>query len=382
MSYSSKELNELAGVVEKKMSDYVAEVGSVSERLKELEQSSAPGFKGGMHSMGGLNKTLGDVLGQDDAYKALRDRESRAAMIKIDSSMLGLDVKNTIIGESGSPQDPDGVLAQAQRLQGIVGGPFRSLSLLDFLPVAPASSSAVEYTREASWTNDSAETSEGATKPESDLTFELITDPVRTIAHWFRVSRQVLDDSAALGGYIDRRLRHGVRARLQRQIITGDGTSPNLAGITQTGRHTAFTPTTGDNALDSLNRAKYQIIEADFAPSFVLLNPADWGQIERLKSSTESYLAGEGSAVTFISGGMQSMVWGLPVVLSNDMTQGSFIMADAMALQVSLRQQATVEMFDQDASNVTENLLTVRGELRAAFSVFVPAAVMYGPLVV
>ena len=115
------------------------------------------------------------------------------------------------MGESGSPQAPDGVLVQADRLPGIVGGAFRPLTILDFVNRIPTTSNATEYVRENVFTNNASETAEGVAKPESDLTFELKTANVKTIAHFIRLSKQVMDDQPALEGYIDRRLRHGVK---------------------------------------------------------------------------------------------------------------------------------------------------------------------------
>ncbi|WP_264755294.1 phage major capsid protein [Klebsiella michiganensis] len=44
---------------------------------------------------------------------------------------------------------------------------------------------------------------EGALKPKSDIKFELKSAPVRTIAHYFKASRQILDDAPGLASYID-----------------------------------------------------------------------------------------------------------------------------------------------------------------------------------
>jgi HK97 family phage major capsid protein len=138
----------------------------------------------------------------------------------------------------------------------------------------------------------------------------------------------------------------------------------------------------GDTELDSLNKAKYAIIGDDFSPSFVLLNPADFGTIERLKDNDDGYVAGNGNAVGYLRNGLGPLVWDVPVILSNDMTEGSFIMADATALQLSIRQDAVVEMFEQNESDAKNNLILLRGEMRAAFSVFVPSAVRFGSLTV
>ena len=84
--------------------------------------------------------------------------------------------------------------------------------------------------------------------------------------------------------YIDQRLRYGVRVKLEQQIIAGNGTNPNMSGIIgNTANHTALTVVTADGDFDAANRAKYQVVNADYMPDVFLINPADWGRIERKK---------------------------------------------------------------------------------------------------
>ena len=317
-------------------------------------------------------KSIGQEFIESAAFKSFKDGGSTKARIEL---------KNTILGEAGSPQDPVDTIVPADRMASIVGGAFRALNLLDFVPQGMTSSNSVEYTRELSWTNDAAETAEGGAKPESDLTFELVNAPVRTIAHWIKVSKQVLDDAPALASYVDRRLRHGVQVRLQNQIVAGNGTSPNLSGILDSGNYTAVTAATGDNALDFANRLKYAVIGADYAPSFFLVNPTDWGAMERLKKGTsdDSYIGAEG-AIGYLQNGLVPLLWGLPVVMSNSITSGQMICAASDAMMLWNRQGVAVEMFEQDDTNVQKNLVTIRAEMRAAFSVFRAAAVRAGSI--
>lgn len=363
------QLKETGDVARKTAED----VKSLAERHQELAGALTElAQKGVKLEQKPAVKSIGQEFIESAAFKAFKDGGSTKARIEL---------KNTILGEAGSPQDPVDTIVPADRMAGIVGGAFRALNLLDFVPQGMTSSNSVEYTRELSWTNDAAETAEGGAKPESDLTFELVNAPVRTIAHWIKVSKQVLDDAPALASYVDRRLRHGVQVRLQNQIVAGNGTSPNLSGILDSGNYTAVTAATGDNALDFANRLKYAVIGADYAPSFFLVNPTDWGAMERLKKGTsdDSYIGAEG-AIGYLQNGLVPLLWGLPVVMSNSITSGQMICAASDAMMLWNRQGVAVEMFEQDDTNVQKNLVTIRAEMRAAFSVFRAAAVRAGSI--
>ena len=319
-------------------------------------------------------KSLGETLVTSEMFQQYKDGRT---------SKLRLEVKNTILGEAGSPQDPVDTIVPADRLPGIVGGAFRGLRVLDAIPKGATSSNMVEYTKELAFTNAAAETAEGATKPESTLTFTLVQEPVRTIAHWIKVSKQVLDDAPALQSYIDRRLRHGVELKLEQQVVAGEGTG-KLLGLLGTGNYTAFTPS--DSAYiesDTINDAKYRVIAADYQPSVVLMNPVDFGRLERRKTAaavTGSYIAGEGAALSYINNGLTPTLWGLPVIVSNSVPEDGYIVYAADACQLFMRSGAVVEMFEQDDTNVQKNLITVRAELRAALAVYRPAAVVAGGL--
>lgn len=314
--------------------------------------------------------SMGEQLASADSIAKVKGRNTSV-----------IEVKNTILGEANSPQDPVDTIVVTDRLPGIVPGAFRALGVLDFIPKGTTSSNQIEYTRELSWTNDAAETAEGGAKPESDLTYELVNDPVRTIAHFIKLSKQVLDDAQALKSYVDGRLSHGLRQKLEYQLLRGDGTSPAISGLADSGRNTAFTPTTGDTALDSLNRIKYAVVAQDYTPNVLFMNPADWGAIERLKRSDDGYVVGEGAAISYINGGLTPTVWGLPVVFTNNVASGKVYCLDTSAVMLFMRQGVTVEMGFVN-EDFTKNLVTVRAELRAALATFAVPAIHYGSLTV
>jgi HK97 family phage major capsid protein len=383
-THENPEVEVIVKAVEDRLEDAVNQYKSAADelgiRLKDLEQSVVGGYHGG--SGGGIESKAQPLQRavQSENVKSFFDRQVKQAQTQFDVGALL--TKNTILGESGSPQNPDDTLVQGQRI-GTVSGAYRTLELLDFLTVVNTNSNRIEYTRESAFSNDAAETSEGGQKPESDLTFELVEENVRTIAHFLKVSRQAWDDSPWLQTYLFDRLTHAVRARLQSQLIGGNGTSPNIAGITSSGRHTAFSPETGETALDSLNRCKYAIEAADYNADFVLMNPATWGSIERQRraSGDDAFTLGEGGAASFVAAGMAPTVWSVPVITTNDVASGKFIMGSRDAMRLVVRQEAEFRAFEEDSDNVQKNLITLRAELRAALAVLVPTAVRYGDLV-
>lgn len=311
-------------------------------------------------------KTLGKIVIESEGYKKFVAGGSQKFRIEA----------NTITGQDGSPAENSDVLVAPQRYPGIIPGAFRNLTIADIVPIIPVASNSFEYTRESLFTNNAAETAEGAQKPESDLEFELMTANIRTVPTFLKVTKQILEDAPALAAYIDTRLRYAADVRFDSQLVNGNGTGQNIAGMTKSGNYTAFTPVTGETQLDSLNRAQAEVGTADYDITAYLMNPADWHAIERLKDNEDRYIIGNPLGV------IGRVLWGKPVVLSNAVPAGKFIAANFdIAYAILSRSGTIVEMFEQDEDNVQKNLVTVRAEKRGALAAFRPASTRYGNLV-
>jgi HK97 family phage major capsid protein len=366
----AKEAEARAGEIDKTAKEAVeaankaaTEIAALSTRIIEAEQKLADGIQAGKAAP----KTLGQMVIETEAFKQYAAGTNSRARMEIQA--------NTITGQEGSPPANSETLVPPQRLAGIIPGAFRSLRIRDVIPSGVTSSNLVKFARELTFTNDAAETAEGDTKPESDITFEEASAEVKTIAHWIKLSKQVREDAPALASYVDTRLRYGVDLRIDTQLLTGNGTGQNISGLLDGGNYTAFSPTAGETQLDSLNRMKYLIEAADYSATAIILNPATWGDIERITGTDDHYIIGNPQSA------IGPVLWALPVVVSNAMPVGkAYMAAMPIVAQVFNRMGTVVEMFEQDDTNVQKNLITVRAEARLALAIYRPASSRYGAL--
>lgn len=320
-------------------------------------------------------KTFGQILVEDPAYKAFASGQTQKCRITLKNGFSAQN--NTITGQSGSPAANVDTLVPTDRRPGIIPGAFRALRVKDLIPQGTTVSNLVQFTRELVFTNNAAETAEGATKPESILTFADYSAPVVTIAHWLKVSRQVKDDAPALIAYIESRLRYGVDLREETQIVAGNGVGQNLIGMLTSPNYTAFTPTSGDTAIDSFNRAIRALDDASYPATGVILNPVTWGGIERLKDENKNYLVGSPF------GAIVPTIWGKPIALTSSMTASKLLVAAFdIAFLYLTRAETVVEMSESDDTNFQQNLITIRAEKRGALGGLRPASVLYGNLTV
>jgi HK97 family phage major capsid protein len=284
-----------------------------------------------------------------------------------------VEVKNTLTG-SDTNVAPD-------RRPGIVPGAFQMLSVESLLNSTTTTSNAVEFTKEASFTNNAAETAEGVAKPESAITWSLVNMPVSTVAHWIKISRQLAMDNTALAAYVNTRMRYGVQRKVETQLCSGDGTAPNISGMFDSGNYTAHGYLSGalGSTLPKLVLIRKMIADswaAGYPADAILLNPADFAAIEiELLTTTSNAVRVQVDA----NGVMR--LWGVPVVQAVGMTADTVAVgAFGQAYTVYNREGITVEMSESDSDNFTKNLITIRAERRLALATEVPGAVRYGDL--
>lgn len=333
------------------------EVKELSEQFKEINatvtaigQKQAEGFKSANKA-----QTPAEEFVKSEQYKQLVAGNTQRARI---------EVKNTVTS--------DGTTVFPQQQPGVIQGDFKYLTIRALLRAIPVSTNMVNSLREASNTNNAAEIAQGAAKPESAVTFEQYNVPITTVAHFIKISNQLLADSPAIMAYIDSRLRDGLAQRIDAQLLNGDGTAPNLSGMRDAGNFTAYTPVLGDNLVDAINRAKYQLWATGHQPDAVIVNPADWGAMERSKSSQGEYLYGMPGMAGALS------PFGVPLVLSNNMPIGSFLVGSVASTAVLYNRSGAVIEMGYVNDDFTKNLITLRAEERLGLGMERASAIRSG----
>lgn len=293
------------------------------------------------------------------------------------TAKMVVEVKNTLTGSDANVA-PD-------RKPGIVAGAFLPFSMEALLPSTTTTSNAIEFTKEASFTNSAAETAEGAQKGESALTWTLVNMPVSTVAHWIKISKQLAADNTALAAYVNTRMRYGVNQKVDTQLVVGGGVAPALSGTFNTGNYTAHGYTAANiTAFPATTLKRFALIRkvmgdlyaAGYPATAVVLNPADWASME-----IELMTVAAGQTLFSVGAGGEPRLFGLPVIQSIGMTDGSFqVGAFGEAYMVYNREGVVVEMSDSDGDNFQKNLITLRAERRLALATEKPAAVRGGLL--
>ncbi len=335
------------------------------ERLDSIEASINRGDEGAEET-----KSAGQLLVESDGFKALADSRAKG---RTHVDLKAITSANATVGTGRSAGTS---LAPAMRVAGIVAPPQRSMTLRDLIAPGSTEAASVEYVKQTGFTNNAAPVAEGAAKPYSDLTFDLVSAPVRTLAHLFKASKQIMEDSAALASQIDVMGRYGLKTVEENQLLNGSGTGQNLAGIVPQAAafNPAFVPQDA-TGIDRVRLAMLQVRLAEYEADGIILHPTDWAAIELVKDANAKYILSNPA----INNGKN--LWGIPVVETTAMAVGKFLTgAFGIAAQVFDRWQARVEISSENADDWEKNLLTVRVEERLALAVYRPEAFVYGDL--
>ena len=351
------------------------DVKSFDEKLKDIEaKSNRPGF-GAMPE----RKSLGQMFVESDQYKSTRERSMKSvAPVQIDGSFFKKDITSAAASA--------GALIDAMRLPEIYRDPAdRPQHVRDFMTVGTTDSNAIEFMCEDVFTNNAEpqfaaagnglpDRFELVAKAKSNITFELKTVPVRTLAHYMVASRQVLDDANMLRSYIDGRLRYGLALEEDKQILYGTGTGGDLEGLfVNAGVQDAGGIASGDTVLDHIRKAIKLARLAEYPVTAIMLNPTDWADIELEKGTDGHYIW------TTVPNGGETRLWRVPVVETTAVDAGTFLLGNfTLGAQLWDRQQSVIRVSESHQDLFVKNGVVILGEERIALTTYRPQAFVKG----
>lgn len=360
-----KSLGKLTEETKKSADDALIRFNEISARMTEVEQkmSRAPAQPEG-------HKSVGQMFAEHEDVKAFLGGNKKGR--------VAVSLKAIISAETTDANGSAGALIVPQRV-GLVAPPRRRMTIRQLLMPGRTNSPAIQYPKETGFTNNAATVSEktGATKPQSEIKFAMVTEAVATIAHFVLATKQILDDVPMLQSYIDGRLRYGLELVEENQFLNGSGVGEDLNGIyTQATPYSApLTPTAAGNMtkIDVIRLAMLQAVLAEYPADGIVMNPIDWADIELTKTEDGAYLFANPQ------GGSEARLWRLPVVETQAMTVDKFLVgAFSMGAQIFDREDATVEISTEDSDNFRKNLVTLRGEQRTGLAVYRPESFIKG----
>jgi HK97 family phage major capsid protein len=335
-----------------------------NERMDALEVANKKQFeaKKDLSFKGALNAAI-----NDGAIESIVKGNSRSASFEVKADM-------TVAA------DFTGEVIPADRVAGYKFDPTRSVHVRNLIPQGSTSSDVVRFVKESGYSNGAATAAEGATLAQSDFDMTASDANVRKIGTYFRISEEMLADTPQLTSYLSARAPEKLLSVEDTQILSGNGTAPNLSGIItdaadfDTSSGGAFYQSVESaNEFDVLVATLNQLALSEYQADYIMLNPTDFHKILLLKDSNNSYLKDQ------VYAGLQPAFMGVPVVINTAITAGTFLAGNfGVGTQLWVRDNVGVEFFREDGTNVRDGFVTVRVSERIALTNYLPNAFVNG----
>lgn len=255
----------------------------------------------------------------------------------------------------------------------VYGLPSRKVHVRSLLPVGSISQGLFTFPLETGGEGAPAAQTQGSTKAQVDFDITMTNAPAQVIAGYVKISRQMLDDIPAMTSFLQQRLLEKYLVAEDAQLLSGNGTAPNLTGLT-----TVASAFSGAATVDveQLVQAIAQVESSNYTATGIMINPTDWANIVNTKPTNAAYSL-PGSTVVTTNG--QLSIAGIPVYTSTAIAADKFLVGDwSMGAQIMQRDGISVRFSEFDGNNFVENMITVRVEARIAFPIYYAGAFVYG----
>jgi len=208
---------------------------------------------------------------------------------------------------------------------------------------------------------------EGVAKSEGEPTWSEISEEVKKLATYVKVSKEMLEDLSFIRGEINNDLMTGVRESIENALLNGaGGTSINglldaSMGLPTFGAGVFSLAIQDANISDLLRCVKAQIEAVNFTPTHVVLNPQDIATIQLTKGSDSTYTYP--MYLPTQSGDGEMIIAGMRVISSTYMTAGNYLVGDLSKVNVKFRNNINMSV-GLDADDFTRNMITILAEAR------------------
>ena len=272
------------------------------------------------------------------------------------------------VGAISSSASITGDIPQADRMAGVNLVATRTPRMLDFMTSSTTDRQKVEWVYETQGEGDAGQTAEGTAKNQFDIDYLVGSENIVKTTAFVKATTEMLDDWGELESLINNDLRKRILRKVEEGAFNGNGTAPNLRGITTVATAWAAQPYFS-NVIDEANVAdvivnaitQIEVAEQNVDNLTVFVHPETINLLRAIKVSTTDrrYV----DRLQFI--GNQMTIDGIPVVKTTLLSNDELLVGDFSKAQLVQRQGLRFEI-GEDGNDFTENKKTLLAEWRGA----------------
>jgi HK97 family phage major capsid protein len=340
-------------------------------------------------------KTMGELIINAPEFKAWREQVApegkemtasyqfgRSPTISLKDIGLGdISFKDTLV--MTVPGSAGGSLVRRDYGPWPIDLPLRTPSIRDVITILQTGSNLIEYVRVNSLTRAArivpeatSLTDDAALKPKAAMSLEVVQTGVKTIAVIMNATRTILADYPQLQSMMTAFMRTDIDLALEEEIVAGPGGANHFTGLENTPNLTTqdfvvdAQDTTGGMITTTRKARTAATIRGRARSTGFLLNSYDWETIDLARHDNGWFYFGGPMALG------QKMLWGLPVIESEVIPQGTGYTGDLKQLVIWDRQDPSLYITDSNRDHFERNIIDILYEGRWAFGVLRPPAVV------
>lgn len=242
----------------------------------------------------------------------------------------------------------------------------RREAVADFFTNAQISGNAVTYFLQGAFETSAGigTTAQNGKKPQASTSFAGTTLALSKIAAWIKETDELIYDAPFLASEVQNTLAYQIGKAEDAYIINAIGSTVGIGAETYDGTTVTF----ADGILASILKVKN---EAAYDASVVIVNPADLYTLLTAKDSNKQYYGGGYFSGAYGNGayGVPSSIWGVRVIASSDVAQGSALVCAKEAVKIWKKGGLDVKLYEQNEDDALYNRVTLLGEERLAAAV-------------
>jgi HK97 family phage major capsid protein len=328
----------------------------LSELQEELRSQKDKGSKGTAKNVGAA---IVEKLKEAGISSGMKKGERKSVDVDIDVTKVAGTFTTGNVDAVGSNSIPFSLSDAEVGLTRVVR---RRPWIMELANVSSTDKMYVQWAEQENPDGGAGATTEGSDKSQADFDWVEKSKKVEKVTAFIKVSREALDDLAGLQNEINTELMELVMLQVDADLLGGNGTTPNLAGILA--QDTAYSAGSfagsivNPNNFDVLRTAIAQVVGENFIPNYILLHPDDVAAMDLTKSADDSHYV----LPPFKSAdGM--VISGVRIVENTGQTAGDFTVGDFTKLNIKVRKSFGIDV-GYESDDFIKNLVTILGEVR------------------
>ena len=355
-------INEISKIESKGIVDYVK---TVQEQANQLEASIKEMKNTPKHRDVDFKTALGeDLMKQADRIKATAQR--------------GTNLELKTVGDMSLTDNVGSGVVAPLYLAGITGPLKRRVALYELLNKVPWATDTVTYVEAGAGEGTIAAKKEAAVSlsgdydtyakfPQKDYDFVARTMTLSKIPAYSKVTNEMLENAANVVSYIQNELLRDVLIKLETDIISGNGTAPNMKGLQHSDHYTtAAIP--GDFTLPSgITPNEGHVLRAIITqgengyvmPNAILMNPTDIMKLDLGVDKNGQYL------IPPFASRDNTSIKGVSIIPVAGITAGYFHVIDSSRISLYVQRGLNLNIWDQVGSDPLYDLKTITASVKA-----------------